>query len=126
RVRDQLLVAPAEQLPQRDAERLAERVPDRDLDGPRPAAVEVDRLADLADDLGALDVDTGEQPLAEGPGGQPVAARRPPGAPLGGVDEDGGRLLLRPRHWIPGGSKRRVERVPVDAGLDPGDPHVPP
>ena len=46
RVRQDPLRAPAQQPPQRLAERAPDQIPDRHLDGPRAPAVEVDRLAD--------------------------------------------------------------------------------
>ena len=86
-------------------------VPDRDLDRPRPAAVQVDRLADLADDLRPQRVDADEQTLEQLPVGQSVAARRDARDALVRVHEHDGRLLRGPRHRIPGGAERRVERV---------------
>ena len=67
------LGAAAEQPPQRLAERAGDQVPDRDLGGPRPPAVEVDRLAQLAHDLGAARVEADQQPLEQRRVGQVVA-----------------------------------------------------
>ena len=74
-VGEQPLAAAAEQTPQRLAQRAADEVPGRDLGGPRPPAVEVDRLADLADQLRAARVEPDEQALEQRGVGQVVAAR---------------------------------------------------
>ena len=76
-VGEERLAAPAEQLPQGHAERTADEVPDRDLERPGPAAVEVDGLAELAHDLGAERVEPRQQPLEQDGVGQRVAAGIP-------------------------------------------------
>ena len=118
RVREQPLAAAAEELPDGLLERPADDVPDRDLDRPRPPAVEVDRLADLAHGLRSERVDADEQALELRPVGQAVSARGDAGDAVVGMDEHDRRLLLGPRHRVPGGAERGVERVAVDAALD--------
>jgi hypothetical protein len=122
-VRAKSLVPPAEELGDRRADQLAERIPDRDLDGPRPRSVEVDRLADLADDVGLADVDADEQALEERPVGQPVTARGDACDAVVGRYEDYGRVLVGSRPGIPRGVKRRLERIAVDPRLDRRDRH---
>ena len=79
--------------------------------------MKVDRLADLAHDLGPERVDPDEEPLEQPAVGQAVAARVARDS-LVGVDGDDGRVLLRARDGVPGGAKRRVEREAVVQRLD--------
>ena len=62
--------------------------------------VEVDRLAELADDLRPQRVDADEQPLEQLAIGQRVTARAT-FDPFVGLDDHDRRLLARPRHRIP-------------------------
>ena len=109
-IREQALRAAAEELPQRLPRRLAEQVPDGCLDRPRPAAVEVDRLLQLADELRPERIETDENRLEQLVVGQLVAAR-PPRDAFVGVDADERRILVVPRRGIPGDVERRVEAM---------------
>src|SRR5205814_8142246 len=116
----------AEEPPERRAGGLADEVPDRDLDRPRSAAVQVDRLADLAHDLGAERVEADEQALEQLPVGQAVAARGYAGYALVRAHEHERRVLVSARDGIPRGLAARVERGAVGASLASGYPHLPP
>ena len=116
----------AEEPPERRAGGLADEVPDRDLDRPGSAAVQVDRLADLAHDLGAERVEADEQALEQLPVGQAVAARGYAGHALVRAHEHERRVLVSARDGIPRGVEGRVERVAVGACLDGGDAHQSP
>jgi hypothetical protein len=105
------------------AESLPNEVPHGDLDRPRPASVEVDRLADLANALGAQRVKTHEEPLEQCAVGQAVAPGRDAGHALVGMHEHHRCLLLRARNGIPRGVKRWVEWEQVPACLDARDQH---
>src|SRR5205807_1845388 len=74
RIRNETIRAATEQLPTRSVERAADEIPDRRLRSPRPRMVEVDRLAELVDDLGPQRIDADEQPLEQLPVRQRVTA----------------------------------------------------
>src|SRR5256714_11957431 len=74
-VREQPLGAASEQPPARRLERASGEIPDSRLERPGSSVVEVDRLADLVDDLGPQGIDTDEQPLEQVAVGQRIAAR---------------------------------------------------
>ena len=120
RVREDALRAAAEEAPERLIEGTTHEVPDGHLDGPRTAAVEVDGLADLPDDLGSSRIDADEV-TPEFRQVRQVVAARVPGDTVVGVDCDERRLDARPRHGVPGGPERRVERERVPTRLDRGD-----
>jgi hypothetical protein len=100
-VRAERFVPVAEEPPHRRLDELAERIPHRDLDGPRPGAVEVDRLADLVHGVGLAQVEPDEQPLEQGAIGEPVPTGSGARHPVVRVDEHDGRVLLRARPRVP-------------------------
>ena len=120
-VREQPPRAAAELAHQRLADEPPDEVPDRHLDGPRPAAVEIDRLEDLPDRLGPQRVEADEQSLEERGVRHVVAARVAGDAVLGAHDHER-RLDRRARHRVPRGPERRVEDDGIPAHLDAGDP----
>ena len=121
-VRDQRVRSSAQQPPERLAERASDQIPHRDLDGPRPAPVEVDRLADAPDHLGPTGIDADEESRQELGVRQGRAARHPERAVVGVHEHD--RLPQAVAgNGIPRGAERRIERELVPPDLDPLDPH---
>ena len=122
-VRVDPLVASAEQHVHGLAERPADEVPDRDLERPGAAAVEVDGLADVAHDLDAAGVDALEVTLELGAIGQVIAARVAL-EPLLGAHDHERRVQLAAGLGIPGRAERRVERDRVAPRLDRRDAEI--
>ena len=114
----------SQQAPQRGLVRAPTEVPDRDLQYPVAAVVEVDGLEDPVD-VRALGVGADEQALEQRLVGKAVAARVALDSVVRAHDHDG-RVLMRARHRVPCGRERRVERVAVDPRLDRGDSHQSP
>ena len=125
RICEQALGASAQQAPERQPERLADEIPDCDLDRPWPAAMEIHRLAELADHLGPERVDAREDALELGGVRERVPARVPR-QPLVRPYGHERRLDLLARHRIPGRPERRVEREGIAPCLDGRDLHEPP
>ena len=84
--------------------------------------MEVDRLANLADDLRAERIDADKQALEHRAVWERVAARVPLDAFVR-ADYHERRLLLRARLRIPRDPERRVERELVPPRLDGRDAH---
>ncbi len=124
-VREDAVALPAEKPPDRLVASAAEQIPDRDLDDPVAAVVEVDRLEDRVNGLGVGRVASDEQALEQRAIGHRVAARVALDAVVGADDHDR-RLLGGARLGIPCGAERRVERIAVDPRLDRCDPHQSP
>ncbi len=123
RVRQQAVGAAAEELPERRVERPADEVPDGDLQDPAAPAVEVDRLDELAHDLGAARVEADHERREHVRVRQVVAAREALRAVVRGHDDER-RVLPRAGHRVPGGAERRVEGDAVAARLDARDAHA--
>ena len=119
-VGQQALVAAAQKPPHGRVEQPPGEIPDRALGRPRPAAVEVDGLADLAHRLGAQRIEPDQEALEDLAVGQVIAARAARDADVG-VHEHERRVLVRARKRVPGGLERRLQRVAVAARLDAGD-----
>ncbi len=122
RVREEASAAASEQPPQGLVLRAADEIPDRDLERPVSTVVEVDRLADPVDDVGARRIDSDEKAFQELAVREGIPARVAFGTVVR-ADDDECRVLVLARHGIPGGGERRVERVAVLPRLDRGDAH---
>ena len=118
------LALASKEAPQRVLVRAPTEVPDRDLQDPVAAVMEVDGLEDPVD-VRVLGVGADEQALQQRLIRKGVAARVALDALVGAHDHDR-RVLMRARHGIPRGRERRVERVAVDPRLDRGDSHQSP
>ena len=125
RIGDEAIRAAAEELPDGLAGHLPDQIPDGGLGDPGAAAVEVDRLTELTDDLRAEGVKADEERFEQRAIGQVIAAR-PARDAVVGVDADERRLLVVARNRVPGSAERWVEGHAVAARLDRADPHQPP
>ena len=122
RIREESVPVASEESPQRLIVRASDEIPDRDLDDPVAAVVEVDALDDPVHRVGLLGIASDEQTLEQVAVGHPVAARVTLD-PVVGADDHDRCVLMRSRLGIPCGRERRVERVAVDPRLDRRDAH---
>src|SRR6185436_20457237 len=94
-----------------------------DLQDPAPAAVEVDRLDELAHDLGPARIEADHERREHVRVRQVVAAREALRAVVRGHDDER-RVLPGTRHRVPGRAERRVEVDVVATRLEAGDAHA--
>ena len=102
---------------------LADDVPQRDLERPVAAGVEVDRLED-ADVTGDRQRIAADEQVLEGLEAVHRVARSDADDALVGLDPDDRRRERAARDRVPGGRERRVERQDETVQSDAGDTHV--